>query len=120
MGMTNPIRVCSAVGMPIPANTSISNPHQVVQARNSSNWSNEVIDQMEPNGTYPSASTAGTYMTCVDAQGHGQPDYAEGIVHAVSGAAHWDEATHQIVVTGAPSFHFSTQCTMQGNVPVCS
>lgn len=120
MGMPNPIRTCSAVGMPIPANASISNPHQVVQASINGTWSNEVLDQMEPNGTYPSASTAGTYMTCVDAQGRGRPDYAEGIVHAVPGAAHWDEATHQIVATGDPSFHFSTKCVMNGNVPVCS
>lgn len=120
MGMPNPVKTCSAIGMPIPANASISNPHQVVQARINGNWSNEVLDQMEPNGTYPSSSTAGTYMTCVDAQGRGRPEYAEGIVHAVPGAAHWDEATHQIMATGDPGFHFSTHCVMQGNTPVCS
>ncbi|MGH7743383.1 MAG: hypothetical protein ACREQ5_00980 [Candidatus Dormibacteria bacterium] len=43
----DPVRTCAAVGMPIPANTSLSNPHQVVQASNNGTWSNEVLDQME-------------------------------------------------------------------------
>lgn len=115
-----PVRQCASVGMPIPGNTSLSNPHQVVNAQNNNTWSNEVLDQMEPTGVYPSASTQGTYVMCIRPDGSVAPSYWEGNVQTEVGAAHWDDATHQIVTTGAPGFHFSRSCTMRGNVPVCS
>lgn len=119
-GITHPIKSCASVGLPIPANASISNPHQVVPAHTNGVWSNEVVDQMEPNGIYPSGSTSGTYVMCLQPNGKARTVYWEGTVHSETGAAHWDNTTQQIVSDGDTSYHFSTKCVLNGNVPVCN
>jgi hypothetical protein len=115
-GNPNPIRTCASVGYPIPANASLSNPHQVVPGYYQGG--SEVIDQMDPNGIYQSPSTSGTYVMCLDSAGQARATYWEGNVETESGAARWDGT--QIVAMGEPSSHFSTHCVMHGNVPVCS
>lgn len=117
-GIDHPIKQCASLGLPIPANASLSNPQQVVYPWQGS--SGYVVGQMEPNGTYPSGSTTGTYVMCIQPNGKARASYWEGDVHAESGAAHWDQASQMIVSDGDTSYHFSTHCVMQKNVPVCS
>jgi hypothetical protein len=117
-GSPAPIRQCASIGYPIPANASISNPQQVVNASNNGSWTNQVLEQMDPNGIYQSPSTSGTYVMCVGPDGQARATYWEGFVETESGGAQWNGTA--VVPIGAPSSHFSTKCTMQGNVPVCN
>lgn len=115
-GNPTPIRTCASVGYPIPANASLSNPHQIIYRYN--NTGGQVVDQMDPNGIYQSPSTSGTYVMCLDPSGKARATYWEGFVETESGGARWDGS--QIVPVGDPSSHFSTHCVMQGNTPVCN
>lgn len=122
-GIDHPVKQCASMGLPIPANASLSNPQQVVYPYTGNGG--YVVGQMEPNGTYPSGSTTGTYVMCIQPNGKARATYWEGDVHAESGAAHWDTNTKTIVSDGDTSYHFSTHCVMQPdgngkNVPVCS
>jgi hypothetical protein len=118
LGSPDPIRTCASTGYPVPANASLSNPTQVIYPWNGS--SGYTVDQMDPNGVYQSPSTSGTYVMCTTPSGKSSATYWEGNVETESGAATWDRTTHQVVMQGEPSFHFSKSCVMQGNTPVCN
>lgn len=105
-GVPDPIYSCPSIGMPVASTTSLSNPWQVDERSDSQGKSTTAIGQMEPTGIYPGESQ-GTYVMCIDAQGHSYPDYWEGEVHTVMAPAKWNTGTHQVELLGPPSFKFS-------------
>lgn len=107
LGVQNPTQVCPSIGFPIASTTQLSNPEQKITDVGRSNGSgNVVLPQIDPNGVYSGQST-GTYVMCLNAEGKAYAAYDEGTVKTVTGPATWNEATHQIELTGPPSFNFS-------------
>ena len=96
---TTPIAVCPSQGEPIPNTVSLSNPHKPYQGPITTDGG-DVVDQMDPNGTYAPASSSGTYVLCVGANGQVVLHYWEGDVYTVSGTAVWDAATHSVQQVG--------------------
>lgn len=107
-GVANPVQSCPSIGAPIPTTDQLSNPDQVIKDNTGLNngGGNVTIGQMDPNGVY-SGQSSGTYVMCVSPAGKAYADYWEGFVQTVFGAAHWDAATHQIVLDGPPSYKFT-------------
>lgn len=81
---------------------SLSNPQQAIPDPNASNGS-VVVGNQDPDGIYTPTSSSGTYVICLSSTGAKYLDYWEGDVFTVSGAAEWDQATHSVKVTGAPT-----------------
>lgn len=109
----DPIQICPSIGVPIPSTASLTNPLQAVDYPGTGNVA---IGQMDPNGVYMPTAGSGTFVMCVQGDGSVKPAYAEGNVHTVFGPATWDEAKHQIVMTGPASFHFSSNsATVKGH-----
>jgi hypothetical protein len=104
-GVADPVQTCASIGVPIPNTMSLSNPLQAVGGPNGNG--DVAVSQMDPNGTYSPASSSGTFVMCVDAQGHTYADYWEGFVQTVFGPATWNTATHSVSLVGPPSFTFS-------------
>jgi hypothetical protein len=90
-----PIKVCTSQGLPIPNGTSLTNPWQSTDY-GQNGGGNVAIGQMDPNGAYPSQSSSGTGVMCVDSKGRTKMAYAEEDVHTEIGAAVWNTSTHQI------------------------
>jgi hypothetical protein len=90
-GEREPIQVCASVGLPIPADSSLSNPWQVSNGANLPNTGSEnvAIGQMDPNGIYMGPTNA-TYVLCKTASGNQYLVHAEEFVHAVTAQAYWD------------------------------
>lgn len=102
-GDPNPIWSCPSLGEPVASTTQITNQQQVLKTTIPYREGAAVpIGNMDPNGIYAGDST-GTYVLCVNAGGTPYAEYWEGNVDSVSGPAHWDSGTHQIVVTGQPT-----------------
>lgn len=100
MGDPNPVSSCPSVGYPVAANAELTNP---VQVANPSDRSSTAIGEEDPDGVYTSPSTSGTYVICVNSSGQNYLFYWEGDVMAVGGPATWDNTTHQVQITGAPT-----------------
>lgn len=106
-GQREPVQVCASVGLPIPADSSLSNPWQVSNGAGLPNTSSEnvAIGQIDPNGIYFGATTA-TYVLCKTASGGTYMVHAEEFVHAVTAQAYWDPAMYNgkggIHVVGQP------------------
>lgn len=64
---------CPSVGFPIPADTQLTNPQQVVGGPSTGN---ATVSQMEPDGLYTGSGT-GTYVLCVRSDGKAAPIYWE-------------------------------------------
>jgi hypothetical protein len=62
---------CPSVGYPIPADTQLTNPSQVVGGNGA------VVSQQEPNGLFSSTNTVGTWVLCVMDNGTAYPVYTE-------------------------------------------
>jgi hypothetical protein len=94
-GQREPIQVCASVGLPIPADSSLSNPWQVSNGAGLPNTSHEnvAIGQMDPNGIYFGATTA-TYVLCKTANGGHYMVHAAEYVHAVTAQAYWDTSMY--------------------------
>ena len=73
------IYVCPSIGYPIPGGTQLTNPTRVSNGGSLSGTGtgNTTIGNPEPNGTYPPASSAGTYIMCVNPDGTISPEYWE-------------------------------------------
>lgn len=65
---------CPSIGFPIPADTQLTNPLQILYATSAGVG---VVEQAEPNGLFTSKNTDGTYVFCVDSQGNVSPQYTE-------------------------------------------
>ncbi len=108
-GVPDPVSSCPSVGLPVPNTSQLSNPSQIIPDPNAgSGGGSVVIPNMDPNGTYPPASSSGTYVLCIGASGQKYANYWEGFVDSVSAPARWNTTTHQVTITGAV------------NMPVCS
>lgn len=103
-GVQDPITTCPSIGYPIPATYQLSNPQQIV---NGDNGRVSTVPQIEANGVY-TGDTSATYVICVDASGKAYANYWEGFVSTVTGPAVWDEASHTVHLTGAPTATFTT------------
>lgn len=100
---SDPIVVCSSIGVPISNTASLTNPQQVVDGYHGS----ATVAQMDPTGVYAPTESSGTFVQCVTPDGSVEPVYAEGEVATVFGAATWDSGKHQVLMTGPPSAHFT-------------
>jgi len=104
LGSRDPLFSCPSVGDPIPFSTEITNPVAPENYTNGNGDYNTIpVGNIDPNGIYAPSSSAGTNVMCVDASGQQYLVYWEGDVFTVNGAARWDAATSQIVVTGQPT-----------------
>lgn len=101
-GAPDPVYSCPSIGMPVANTAQLSNPDQVLPDPNTSSGS-VITAQEDPNGIYAPAASEGTYVICVNSSGQDYLDYWEGNVLTVTGAAEWNEATHSLKVTGAPT-----------------
>lgn len=111
LGSPDPIQVCPSVGVPLPVDTSLTNPQQL-----DGRWMNNdgsggryidgVVGQKEPTGIFPGHGQ-GTFVICIGADGASVPVYAEGLVTTVFGPAVWDYGSHSVRITGPSSFRFS-------------
>ncbi len=114
-GDRTPIAECPSVGLPIPADSSLSNPWQAFDgggAPNTTGSTNVAIGQMDPNGIYMGPTNA-TYVLCKTANGGQYMTHAEEFVHAVTATAYWDTAMYGgkggIHVVGQPQIPSCTQ-----------
>lgn len=67
---------CPSVGYPIPGGTQLTNP----EAQYSNQHGVVTLPQMEPNGLYSPATSAGTFVSCVNDDGSVSPVYVEWYV----------------------------------------
>jgi hypothetical protein len=65
---------CASIGFPIPGGTQLTNPMQYS--------SSGPLPMIEPNGLYSPATSAGTYVMCLNADGTVGPSYIEENVMA--------------------------------------
>lgn len=107
MGTSEPVFSCPSIGAPIASTTELTNPQQTVSGTGGNNaYALTTIQQMDPTGVYTGNST-GTYIMCVGADGSVNPVYWEGFVMTAFGPAHWDKATHNMVIDGPSGSKFS-------------
>jgi hypothetical protein len=71
--------MCPSVGYPIPANTQLTSPDQVVGGGSSGYGT---VAQMEPNGVYSTTGANGTYVMCLRPSGKAAAVYSESWVTA--------------------------------------
>lgn len=81
--MDKPIFICPSYGFPIPADTQLTNPQQLTKVNppGNDNGVSGAVPLAEPDGTYTSPNTNGTYVLCVR-DGKAVPVYWEGYVGA--------------------------------------
>lgn len=76
-----PLYSCPSIGFPIPADTQLTNPEQLVRIKISDgNYIEGTLPQAEPNGTYTSQNTNATYVLCVRNNGSVAAVYSEPMV----------------------------------------
>lgn len=68
---------CPSIGYPLAANTQMTNPEVVIDFGFGESRSGVTLPQAEQNGLYPSPSTSGTFVPCVNANGDLVPRYME-------------------------------------------
>lgn len=66
---------CPSIGFPIPVDTQLTNPVQMIRDP----WvsGSQVVEQPEPNGLFSSKNTDATYVQCVAPDGTVSPVYTE-------------------------------------------
>lgn len=91
-----PLFSCPSVGFPIPADTQLTNPSQVV-------YQGATVEQIEPNGTFTSENTQATYILCIQENGSAIPVYSEPPVIASGAPLIWDAESRQYQFAGEAS-----------------
>ncbi len=104
-GVRDPVFVCPSLGLGVPDTAQLSNPQQVVNDGYPNGGQGLTVGQMDPFGVYSPPASEGTYVICVGSGGKPYLERAEEFVHTVLGPAVWDYGTHQIKVTGAPTYN---------------
>jgi hypothetical protein len=90
--------MCASKGYPIPYSTEFTNPTQAVSPGSSSGYA--TVNQMDPQGTYPSQNTLATWVLCIDpASGGVHAQYIEPMVIAYTYAV--EIRNGQVVQTGS-------------------
>jgi hypothetical protein len=103
-GDPNPVFVCPSIGVPVANTAQLTNPTQVIGVSSNIGGGSAEVPQQDPFGIYTPASSEGTYVICVTGSGAPYLQYWEGPVMSVTAAATWDQATHSVKVTGAPTY----------------
>lgn len=103
MGARDPVYSCPSLGMPVPVTAQLSNPEQVVPVTGRWGGGHDTLPQMDPDGIYAPPSSSGTNVICVNSSGAKYLMYWEGDVLTVTAGATWDDVTHTLKVTGAPT-----------------
>lgn len=102
LGDGEPRFMCPSIGNPIPADTQLTNPVQIAWANKS--WAGHletgVIAQAEPNGTFTSQNTDGTWVLCVRKNGDIAALYTELKVTAFPFQVRWNPQTHMLEEVG--------------------
>jgi hypothetical protein len=107
MGVADPVMSCPSIGAPIASTTELTNPQQLETHYSGQTGAvSGTIGQMDPTGVY-TGNSSGTYIMCVGANGQVNPVYWEGFVMTAFGPAHWDKASHMMVIDGPSSSKFS-------------
>lgn len=104
-GSRDPIQTCPSIGAPISTTMQLSNPLQLASI-GGDHGGTGAIQNLEPTGVYTGDST-GTYVMCIGSDGKPYANYWEGFVQAVFAPAVWDDATHQVKITGPATFKFT-------------
>ncbi len=75
--------MCASKGYPIPYSTELTNPLQPDRDGGFTGGAPVAVDQMDPQGTYPSQNTLATWILCIDpATGGIHAQYVEPLVIA--------------------------------------
>lgn len=72
---------CPSIGYPVPFDTSLTNPLQIVQGGPYGHHWGTSVEQAEPNGIFASKNSTATWVRCVH-DGEEVPVYVEGKVTA--------------------------------------
>lgn len=108
-GVESPIMACPSLGFPVAVTAQLTNPGQITYGNHPGGGTDAgVVGQAEPNGVY-TGDSSGTYVTCVAPDGSRFYNYWEGFVQTVGGPAHWDKASTDIVLDGAPTVKVKTK-----------
>jgi hypothetical protein len=72
---------CKSIGFPIASNTQLTSPESLQKIVDEDGMRHDLtLPQAEPNGTFSSPSTAGTYVFCLNDDGSVSPSYFEANV----------------------------------------
>jgi hypothetical protein len=107
-GDATPVWSCPSIGVPIAADTELTNPDQVYNPGDVYNGQDNVLPQVDPTGIYQ-GTTTGTYVVCVAPNGTTYLQYWEGFVDAVTGAATFNTATNSISLVGPSTINVKTR-----------
>ncbi len=83
-----PMFDCASQGYPLPRDTQLTNPHQLVWSGHAQGTG--VIDQAEPNGLFSSTNTDATIVFCQVGNGTVAPVYTELKVTAFPFPVKWE------------------------------
>lgn len=103
MGGRDPVYSCPSLGLPVPVTAQLSNPEQVVPVTGRWGGGHDTLPQMDPDGIYAPPSSSGTYVICIGSSSQKYLMYWEGDVLTATAGATWNDSTHQMQVTGAPT-----------------
>jgi hypothetical protein len=98
--------VCPSIGLPIPADTQLTNPMALVRIwipgsnGQSGYYLDGTLPQPEPDGLHSSTNTDATYVICIRNGGKPELVYSEEKVTAVSHEVTYDPATKSFVDSG--------------------
>jgi hypothetical protein len=112
MGVTDPIKSCTSIGVPIAATAQLTNPDQIIK-EGEHGAGNQTIPQMDPTGIY-TGETAGTYVLCISPSGEPYVSYWEGFVMSEFAGAKWNYTQHRIEIVGPASWEFSKHTAFSG------
>jgi hypothetical protein len=121
-GVADPYFMCPSRGYPIPGDTELTNPEQLVNGNynGTSGYWGVTLPQIDPNGLYTSHATASTYVMCVAPNGQLYTKYAESDVDAFPFSVTWDYTRHQVVVdpSAVASFNVAYDAAQANQEPM--
>jgi len=86
---------CPSIGYPIPYDTSLTNPEQVIISGSRVYWAGGVVEQAEPNGLFASKNSIATWVRCTF-DGKITPIYIESKVTTFPFPVQVDYTTNRI------------------------
>lgn len=112
---------CPSIGYPIPMGTQLTNGLKLAgyvgrhPDGESSYWSDAIIQQAEPNGTFSPATGSGTWIMCVGSTGKVWPRYEEKLV--TTSPVPLVERDGQLVEAGGAAPSFEIDPARPANIP---
>lgn len=120
-GVQDPLYDCPSRSYPMPGDTELTNPDQIVTGGASSSYWGVSVGMIDPNGLYGSHATNSTYAMCIAPNGSLYLPYSEPIVFSVPFAsATWDETRHRVVIPpdATPSFNVAYDANSANQPPL--